>query len=163
MAKGKSLSGRGGMAGKLTAARLATAAGIAVHIINGSDQAKLKDIIIGQKQAGTVCQPRAQQIADLSRRDRWLLSAQNTGASIQVDDGAVAAIQKRKSLLAVGVKQIYGKFAVKECVELVDSRRETVALGLTALSSVALQKMLLSSEKAYNMEVVHADNVYILS
>lgn len=162
LAHGKSLVGRGGMAGKLTAARMATAAGITTHIMNGDEPRRLTDVILGQAQAGTVCLPRSHASVDFSRRDRWLLSAQNTGASIRVDSGAAAALKKRKSLLAVGVQEIFGNFDEKECVELVDDQRETIALGLTTLSSPALQKLLRAKEKPYNVEVVHADNLRLL-
>ena len=93
------------MAGKLTAARMATATGITTHIMNGADPKTLTDVVLGKVQAGTVCLPRSHATVDFSRRDRWLLSAQNTGASIRVDNGAAAALKKRKSLLAVAFKK----------------------------------------------------------
>lgn len=162
LAHGKSLVGRGGMAGKLTAARMATAAGITTHIMNGTALNRLTDVVVEKAHVGTVCSARSRAAVDFSRRDRWLLSAQNTGASIRVDAGAVMALKKRKSLLAVGVQEIIGNFGEKECVELIDDHRETIALGLTTLSSPALQKLLRQKQRPYNIEVVHADNLRLL-
>ncbi len=159
IARGKQSDvGRGGMMGKLRAARLATAVGIPVHIFNGAHPEYVSDILGGKKR-GTVCHPRARHAMALALRDRWLLSAQNTGASIAIDSGAVAALQKRKSLLAVGVKEIFGAFAKREVIEIVDEQKETVAVGLTDVSSEELAPLLGSRNKAHGVEVIHANNL----
>lgn len=159
IARGKQSDvGRGGMVGKLRAARLATAVGIPVHIFNGAHPEYCVDIL-EEKKRGTVCRPRARHAMALALRDRWLLSAQNTGASIAIDAGAVAALQKRKSLLAVGVKEIFGAFARREVIEIVDEKKETVAVGLTDVSSEELAPLLGSRNKAHGVEVIHANNL----
>lgn len=160
--RGKTTLGRGGMAGKLKAARLATAVGIATCIADGRNPRSLSKIVLQDCIQGTLCLPRSLKSDPLSERERWILSAQNTGASIQLDAGAVEAIKNRRSLLAVGVKKIFGHFTHNECVELLDPHHETIALGLTKLSSRELAQLLKSAKKPFNIEVVHADNLRIL-
>ena len=158
-----SATGRGGMVGKLKAARLATATGIPVHVFNGIHPEYLEDIVLREKRHGTFCHPRSKANAKLSDRERWLLSSQNTGSSIQIDPGAVQALRSRKSLLAVGVHALFGQFAEHEVVEIVDMRKETVAVGLTGISSKALEEFIKKAKKPSGVEVIHADNLILLA
>ncbi len=160
--EGKTEYGRGGMDGKLRAARIATAVGIATHIVKGTDPAILTDILVGGKKQGTLCRARGRDLKDFTARERWIVSAQNSGASVQLDAGAAEAVKARKSLLAVGIQKIYGTFEQKECVELLDAEKETVALGLSEISSRHLHDLLAQKEKRYDVEVVHANNLRLL-
>lgn len=162
IARGKqSNTGRGGMMGKLKAARLATAVGIPVHIFDGAHPEYIGDILAG-KERGTLCTPRAKHTLALSHRERWLLSARNTGASIQIDTGAVTALSSRKSLLAVGVKKLFGAFEKREVIEVLDEAKETVAVGLTEIASDDLTPLLGSRNKSHGVEVIHANNLILL-
>ncbi len=162
LGQGKNEVGRGGMAGKLKAARLATAVGIEFRIANGQTPDVLTNILIKKQSIGTVCLARSGQLKTLDAKDRWIVSAHNSGASIQLDQGAVEAVKQRKSLLAVGVVNMYGQFDKHQSVELVDEKYDTVALGLANLSSVELHQLLQQKVKPYNTEVVHADNMRLL-
>ncbi|MBI4281792.1 glutamate 5-kinase [Candidatus Uhrbacteria bacterium] len=162
IARGKQSDlGRGGMVGKLRAARLATAVGVPVHIFNGVHPEYLGAILEG-KQHGTLCRSRAHNALALSMRDRWMLSAQNTGASIVIDRGAVEALKKRKSLLAVGAKEMFGAFTKREVIEVLDEDKETVAVGLTEIASDDLAPLLASRNKSHGVEVIHANNLILL-
>lgn len=159
---GKSQLGRGGMTGKLKAARLATSAGIQTHIISGAMVTSIPQLLDGSTKFGTVCKARTRRSTELSIRDRWLLSAKISDGSIVLDTGAAAAVKKRKSLLAVGVKTIYGQFAPGDSVEILDAQKETIAIGLANLSSEELQTALRSGEKPFDTDVVHANNLILL-
>lgn len=161
IARGKTIAGRGGMEGKLRAARIATAVGIPTTIMSGKNPRLLIENVLGVASHGTRCLPRARE-TNISPRDQWILSSQNTGASIELDTGAVEAVKKRKSLLAVGVRKLYGTFEKGECVELIDRNEETIALGKSTLSSAELQKLVEQPEKPYDTEVVHADYIFLL-
>ena len=50
----------------------------------------------------------------------------------------------------------------KECIELLDAEKETVALGLSEISSKRLSELLGQKEKQYDVEVVHANNLRLL-
>ncbi len=152
---------RGGMIGKLQAARLATSAGIATHILNGNSPKHISDILAG-KHFGTHCKPRTHESVVLTNRDRWVISAKGSDGTIQLDEGAANAVGKRKSLLAVGVHSIYGEFQAGDSVEIVDHKKETIAIGLVNQSSQDLQAILAKKDKPYGIEVVHADNIILI-
>ncbi|MEK7110900.1 MAG: glutamate 5-kinase [Patescibacteria group bacterium] len=155
--------GRGGMVGKLKATRLATAAGIPVHIFNGVHPEYLSDIVLRGKRHGTFCPPRSRSFVTLTERERWLLSSHNTASSIQIDAGAARALRNRKSLLAVGVHALFGRFAEREVVEIVDLQRETVAAGLTSVDSKILEPLIKDGGNSRGIKVVHADNLIIFT
>lgn len=159
--KATSATGRGGMLGKLKAARLATAAGIPTSILDGTTPRHILDIFEG-KHVGTLCKPRTHDGIALSNRDRWLLAAQSSDAIIQVDSGAADAIRARKSLLAVGVKKMYGTFHLKETVEILDAQKETIAFGLPAIESTELSAALSAATKPYNLVVMHASDIILI-
>lgn len=162
LGQGKNESGRGGMASKLKAARLATAVGIEFRIASGQADDVLTNILIKRQSVGTVCLPRSGQRGTLGAKDRWIVSARNSAGSIQIDNGAANAVKQRKSLLAVGVTKIYGQFDKHQSVELIDRHYETVALGIVNLSSIELNHLLQTSTKPYDTEIVHADNMRLL-
>lgn len=152
-----STKGRGGMEAKLRAARLASLVGITTHIVNGRDPERVVDALKG-KAYGTTCLPWSKPLR-LRERNRWLLASYTSSASIEVDDGAAKALRERKSLLAVGVKRVYGAFDANVIVEVIDSSRRPLALGLSALSNRELAKLLRKDRRPYNVEVIHADNL----
>ena len=150
--------GRGGMISKLTAARICTNVGVATRIVNGTDSGTILGAIAGAS-VGTYCQPRTRTRA-LSNRERWIVAAKSSAASIEVDDGAVKALRQGKSLLAVGIKKLYGEFAAGESVEVVDKQQEGVAFGIV---DVGTEQMLgRPFQVQHGVQVIHADNCIVL-
>ena len=149
--------GSGGMISKLKAARLCAAVGIETRIINGLQTGAL-ELALNGRSVGTVFTPRFGG-GEIKNRDRWILSAKSSAASIMIDDGAVAALCRGKSLLAVGVKKVFGSFAAKEIVELVNFKNEGLAFGIVDVGSKELEKVL-KTEKT-GVQVMHADNIMI--
>lgn len=154
-----SLGGRGGMLSKLKAARLVTAVGIEAQIISGLRIGNLSKAFNGEP-IGTVFMPRKFN-ATISNRDRWILAAKNSAGSIEIDDGAVEALKKGKSLLAVGVKKIHGEFKKKEIVEIVDSARQGVACGIADYSSLEVEEIL-RTNNTKDVRLMHTDNMITL-
>jgi glutamate 5-kinase len=155
--KETSETGRGGMISKLKTARLCSAMGIETQIINGLVENNLTAALSGEN-IGTVVLPRRIK-KSIKNRDRWILSAKSSAGSIEVDQGAVAALKNGKSLLAVGLKKIYGYFAEREIVEIVNNKKEGVAFGIVDLDSKALEKKSFSEQK--DVQVIHADNLVV--
>lgn len=151
-----SAGGRGGMLSKLKAARLVTAVGIQAYIASGLVKNNLAKILRGEK-IGTIFLPRKSN-GKISNRDRWLLAAKNSAGSIEIDQGAIAALKKGKSLLAVGVKNVNGEFNKKEIVEIVDIERQGVAFGIVDYSSLEIKEML-STKKLKDIQLMHTDNM----
>ncbi|OQX29500.1 MAG: glutamate 5-kinase [Spirochaeta sp. LUC14_002_19_P3] len=104
--------GTGGMATKLHAAEIAARAGCRTVIADGREPGTLIRILDGEE-TGTLflAGPR------MGARSRWILSARSRG-SIRVDEGAMAALGERKSLLARGIVGVDGAFEAGEVVSI---------------------------------------------
>ncbi|GAA2817057.1 glutamate 5-kinase [Crossiella cryophila] len=149
--------GTGGMASKLAAARLASAAGIPVLLTAAADAAGA----LGPAEVGTafaVTGPR------LSARRFWLGHAAGAAGRLHLDDGAVAAVVgRRRSLLAAGITGVDGDFEAGDVVELLDLRGQVVARGVAGFDAVELPGLIGRSSHELpaeqRREVVHADDL----
>lgn len=132
--------GTGGMATKLTAARIATSAGCTMVILSSSRPRNIARILNGEPRLGTRFHPVAQRGGGALRgRRRWVLSVPVRG-SLFLDAGAVAAVRdRRKSLFAAGVVRVQGTFFAQDAVSLRDAGDGTeFARGLVSFSSTEL-------------------------
>ena len=154
---GASAGGHGGMLSKLKAARIATAVGIEVRIINGLTFGNLSKALDDDKEVGTLFLPRKSE-STISNRDRWLLAAKNSAGSIEIDPGAAQALKNGKSLLAVGVKKVNGQFEKKEIIEIVDAEKQGIAFGIVDYSSKEITEML-RTNNLRDIRLMHTDNM----
>ncbi|RME23446.1 MAG: glutamate 5-kinase [Deltaproteobacteria bacterium] len=107
-------AGRGGMASKLAAARIAARSGCHVVIASGRQPDNLPRILRGEV-VGTWCPARP----GLDARRRWIAFATAPRGVLHLDAGAVAALRQRgASLLAAGVTAVEGAFSAGEVVLL---------------------------------------------
>jgi glutamate 5-kinase len=126
MASGSSGSGlgSGGMTSKLQAAEIATRAGIALAIVNGTHAAPLGRAI--ERETGTLFLP--------TRRDRarkaWLGGRLRMKGVVEVDAGCANALRKGGSLLASGITAVEGEFSRGDPVAVRDADGRQVAQGL---------------------------------
>ena len=149
----KSSLGLGGMASKLTFAKLATRMGIRVVIFGLNEPDGLLRAL--QLEIGTVFQP---QSSTLSARNRWLGSGGLVAGQLFIDNGAVLALQKRKSLLAVGILTVQGEFEAGELVEIFNIKQEMVAVAQAKANSAAIAENM----KTLNFEVANASDIVLL-
>ncbi|RIV26947.1 glutamate 5-kinase [Fibrisoma montanum] len=149
----KSALGLGGMASKLTFAKLATRMGIRVVIFGLNEPDSIRKAL--QSETGTNFVP---QPTSLSARNRWLASGSLVVGRLQVDAGAVRALQQRRSLLAVGVRAVLGEFAAGEMIEVLDEQQATVAIARARLSSDSLAQQ----GQLQNVEVANANDIVLL-
>jgi glutamate 5-kinase len=149
----KSAVGLGGMSSKLTFAKRALRMGIEV-VIFGMNEADgiLKAM---KKETGTAFMP---DDNSLSARNRWLVSGSLVVGKIKIDDGAVRALQNRKSLLAVGIQEVEGDFEAGEVIEITDSQNVVVAVAQARESSITIAQNL----KTQNFEVANANDIVLL-
>ncbi|HEY0666700.1 MAG TPA: glutamate 5-kinase [Sphingobacteriaceae bacterium] len=151
--KEKSSSGLGGMTSKLTFARLANLMGIKVVIFGvRTEEGILKAI---KSETGTTCLP---QVRNLPARKKWLASGSLVSGRIQIDAGACKAIQKRHSLLAVGIKKVLTGFEDGEIIEILDEEDNAIAVAKVKISSKALDGNL----RVQNLEVAHTNDIVLL-
>ncbi len=123
--------GTGGMKTKIEAAKIASNAGCRIVLANG----RLKNVIgriIAGEEIGTVFMPKRK----LSNRARWILNSSPAG-TIFIDDGAMRAVEKRKSLLPSGVISIEGSFEAGSVVMLNDSAKAVTNLSSAQLKALA--------------------------
>ncbi len=157
----------GGMRTKLTAAKIACAAGLPTIIANGRTQYILQDLLAGQGRA-TLFSPSE---AALSHRKRWIAFGRKARGNLYVDDGARAALLDRgKSLLPAGVTRVDGKFEVGDAVKVLDADGREIARGLTNYASGDLARIqgcksreieTILGHKDFD-EVIHRNNLVVL-
>lgn len=156
--------GTGGMASKLAAARIATAAGVAVWLASGTSEDPLGDLLQGAR--NTFFPPAAKRLV---QRKQWLASLQQPAGILHVDRGAASALGSGASLLAVGVSAVEGQFERGDLVRLKgpDGFR---AQGITAYGAGDLSRILgcRSEELAERLgyaprgPVVHRDDLVLI-
>jgi len=156
--------GLGGMATKVEAARIATAAGIPVVLARASAAASA----LAGDDVGTVFLPTGRRTPT---RLLWLTHASTPQGRLYLDDGAVnAVIVGRKSLLPAGVTRVEGDFSAGDPVDLLDQNGHAVARGLVNFDASELPELIgrstrdLARERgpAYEREVIHRDDLVIL-
>lgn len=119
--------GRGGMATKLRAARLAARSGTATVIASGGNAKVLERIGRGDP-IGTLLTPVTGPDA---ARKRWIAGHLRVRGQLVLDSGAVRVVRERgSSLLAVGVREVSGSFRRGEVVSCVDEQGREIARGL---------------------------------
>ncbi|GAA4415248.1 glutamate 5-kinase [Nibrella viscosa] len=149
----KSALGLGGMSSKLTFAKLATRMGIRAVIFGLNEPDGIVRALHGD--TGTLF---TAHTSSLSARNRWLGSGSLVTGRLQVDAGAVKALQRRSSLLAVGVRAILGEFEAGEVVEIIDADQTVVGVARARLSSARLTERL----NQQNVEVANANDIVLL-
>lgn len=162
-------TGRGGMASKIRAAKIAGANGIHTHIANGVHPDVVLRIVAGDR-VGTHIYPLAP--IRLSSRKRWIGYALKTRGEIVVNDGAKAALMTQgKSLLPAGVVRVSGDFRFGDPVACVDMAAQHFAQGLVNYSAAELQAIrgqqtsYIETILGYKGadEVIHRDNLVVFS
>ncbi|QYX33554.1 glutamate 5-kinase [Sphaerospermopsis torques-reginae] len=130
--------GTGGMVTKISAARIAIAAGVRTVITQGRFPHNIEKIINGEL-IGTHFAP---QPEPTSARKRWIAYGLVPAGKLYLDDGAITAIlQAGKSLLAAGIKTVEGEFDHQEAVQICDINGNEIARGLVNYNSEELQKI----------------------
>nr|WP_243452919.1 glutamate 5-kinase [Polymorphobacter multimanifer] len=163
MASGSGSMGTGGMVAKLAAARMATAAGVALAIADGRGLHPL-----ARHQAGepfTLFSP----ARSARGRKAWLAGRQRLHGSLHLDEGAVAALERGASLLAAGVIAIEGDFARGDVVALVGSQGP-VGRGLAGYDAADARAIMGARNEAHaailghaaRAALVHADHLVLL-
>lgn len=159
--------GRGGIASKVAAARLAARSGANTLIADGRVAQPLEFVLSG-KSNGTLI---ASRTTPLVARKRWIADQRNAKGELILDDGAVEAVLRGgKSLLPVGVLACGGAFGRGDLVLCMDASGNQVAKCLVNYSSEEARKILGKSSAQIESllgyvaepELAHRDNLVIL-
>ena len=130
--------GTGGMLSKIKAARKCLASGIPMVIAPGKERDILLRLFDGESM-GTLFLPRKRIYQG---KKLWLANLPKPVGELVLDQGAVAALQRRgKSLLPIGVREVRGNFGVGSPVRCVDEAGNEIGIGLTNYRSVEIQEI----------------------
>jgi glutamate 5-kinase len=163
--KGSSL-GRGGMVTKITAAKLASRSGTSTLIANGREQQILSRLLAGEE-IGTLLTANSEPV---TAKKQWLASQLTVKGSLVLDAGAVKVLKDSgRSLLAVGIKSLVGRFARGEVVSCLDEAGVEIARGLVNYDFNEIEKIKgRSSENIETLlgyageeEIIHRDNLIL--
>jgi len=153
--------GVGGMATKLAAARIASAAGCATIVTLGDRPSPLQAVEDGA--AATVIEPATTPAAAYKA---WIAGSLAPAGSLTLDAGAAAAVRRGKSLLAAGVKGVEGRFDKGDCVVLRDEAGGEIGRGIVryeaghAARICGLKSEAIEAELGYTSgPFVHADDL----
>ncbi len=131
-ASGVSSVGTGGMASKLSAARIAGRSGIPSIVAGGRRQGVVEAVLRGED-IGTFFNDCADRV---KARKHWIAYTLTPAGDIRVDAGAAKAIASHgKSLLARGIVGVESRWDVGEAVRIIDPEGIEVARGLSRYSS----------------------------
>jgi glutamate 5-kinase len=136
-AMGSSAGGLGGMASKLEAARLCIAEGTAAVIANGKVPGILDRVLAGEDVGTFVRTPERR-----GRRLRHIAVFGRKQGALVVNEGALRALLERKaSLLPVGVVGVEGDFSKGDVVEIRDGSGRVHGRGLCNYDAEACRKL----------------------
>lgn len=122
--------GTGGMATKISAAKIATSAGCNMIIAKGIENHPLQTLIDGGKHSLFIAKE-----SPLSARKHWIAGSLHPAGTITIDAGAANALTTGKSLLPAGVKSIVGEFERGDCVLICDASDTKIGRGLISYNA----------------------------
>ena len=154
-ASGTSDRGRGGMATKLAAARIATASGAWTVVASGIREGVLARVLAGEVE-GTLFHPGPR----LRGRQRWIAFASTPAGRIRVNAGAQEALLAGKaSLLSAGVLGLQGEFQADDVVAIADAEGRDFARGVAQMDRLSADALLSASGKP--KVIVHRDSLVL--
>jgi glutamate 5-kinase len=161
------LTATGGMISKISAAKVALRAGCGVFIASGAEPDILRRLFAGDN-PGTYFVPAR---APLESRKRWIAFYQRPLGAVVVNANAVPAIREQgRSLLAIGVTAVRGRFVAGDVVNIFGPDETLLARGESAFDDTEVRAMagkttddlrpLFPGRK--RLEVVHRDDLVVL-
>jgi glutamate 5-kinase len=164
---GRSSLGRGGMATKLEAAKVASSSGLLTYIASGLQSNPLQPLLSDSEMTGTLILPQMHW----SGRKRWIASASGYHGVVVVNEGAVLALQfAGASLLPVGIVAVEGEFSARQVLSIQNEYGQEIGRGLSAYDSATLRKIkglrkediiVLRDATMTREEAIHRDDLVI--
>jgi glutamate 5-kinase len=160
-----SAMGTGGMQTKIAAAKIAVGAGCHLCIAKGAHQHPLKRI-----EDGARCTWFVPSSTHQATRKQWIAGTLKPAGEIAVDEGAVRALMRGKSLLPAGVVRTAGRFERGDTVSIVGPDGIEVARGICAYSDADAARIIGRKSKEIEQvlgfrgrdEIVHRDDLVVM-
>jgi len=154
--------GTGGMRTKIEAGKICQLSGCYMSIANGLILRPIQNI-----NKNNSCTWIVPKISKLDARKKWIISSVSPKGELILDDGAINALKKGKSLLAAGIKKINGKFNKGDHIKILDKNMKEYARGLSSFTSIEIEKIKGQHSSKINellgyitkSEVVHKDDM----
>ncbi len=128
--------GKGGMRTKIDAAKVCQLSGCSMAIANGLYMRPIKKIINENN-----CTWFLPKISKLDARKKWIISSISPKGYVIVDEGAIAALKKGKSLLAAGIINVKGDFNKGDHIKILKKNFKEYARGLSSFTSTEISKI----------------------
>jgi glutamate 5-kinase len=159
-----SVRGSGGMASKLSAARIASWSGVQAVIAKASRPDVLADAVAGRLDVGTTFRAHDRR---LPARKLWIAFASGPTGTVVVDEGAQRAVVERgTSLLPAGVRMVEGSFDEGDAVDVAGPAGDVFARGMVAMDAAVLRQIAgrRSSDLPPDVrqEAIHRDDLVVL-
>ncbi len=167
--EGESSYGRGGMASKIEAVKVAWIGGVTTVIGSGLEDHTIAKYMKGDRQHVTEIPPVDTKI---NSRRHWIGYSSGYQGILTINEGACKAlIEKKASLLAIGIIGVQGQFEKRSIVSIQDHNQREIARGICAFSAAELEKIFgKTSDQAKRIlnkpcvdEVIHRNDLVILS
>jgi glutamate 5-kinase len=159
--------GRGGMLTKVLAAKRAARSGAHTVIASGHERDVLLRLLQGESIGTLLTAP----TLTLAARKQWLADHLQVAGKLVLDAGAVKALcSGGKSLLPIGVKNVFGEFERGAVVSCVSEDGQDIARGLTNYNSEDARLIAQHPSKDIEIllgyggdaEIIHRDNLVLL-
>lgn len=161
----KSSVGSGGMGTKLEAIHRVNKLGVSGQIVNGCLRGILFDCVAGKK-VGTWFDAHETR---MNARRHWIAYTKKSTGRLSIDHGAKEALSHQgKSLLPIGVTEVFGDFDEGDMVEICDSEHRVLAVGLASMNAEDARKTIgLSSSQinqilGWHSVMVHRDDLVLV-
>ncbi len=157
----------GGMASKVGAAERALQRGLPVAIAPAADKQVLTRLLEGED-VGTVFLPAG---ASMASRKYWIAYTLKMSGTLVIDDGAARAlIERKRSLLPIGITAVRGQFRTGEAVSIERADGSEVARGLARYDARDVDKLVGARSEEIEQrlghyggdEIVHRDDLVVL-
>lgn len=157
--------GSGGMATKIIAARIAVSAGCHLCIAPGAHRHPLKRL-----ETGARCTWFLPTDTPVTARKQWISGTLKPAGSLSVDEGALGALGKGRSLLPAGVTAARGSFRRGDTISVLAPDGSEIARGITAYSDKDAARILgrhsneIEGLLGYRGrdEIIHRDDLVLL-
>jgi glutamate 5-kinase len=159
--------GKGGMQTKVLAAKRAARSGASTVIASG----RIPDVLVRLAQGESIGTLLKTDRKPMSARSQWMADHLQLKGKLVIDEGAVEAIRKGKSLLPVGVKAVIGDFLRGEIIQVVDQNDKEICRGMINYGSDESRRIMgLHSDEVVEelgyleqRELIHQDNMVVMN
>jgi len=156
--------GSGGMITKIDAAKISVSGGCTMILASGIKKHPIQNLENNGKHTVFFSRDNPD-----NARKRWIASSLNVLGEIIIDDGAVKALKRGKSLLPAGVIDVTGDFERGDTVIIKDGKLNKVGVGISAYASGDARLIMgQQSDEIENMvgfvgrnELIHTDNLVL--